>query len=202
MKQLLVATTNPGKQKEIRFFLQNLNIEQVFLQENNFLKDLIDKEPEESGKDLKENAIIKAMFYAEKTNKLTLADDTGLIVDVFPDKLGVRTHRYAKETELKGYERLLKEMKDIGPQKRTASFITVVALYDPIEKKTYSAKGESKGIIATKPAGKKGFGYDPVFIPLGKEKSFAQLSKPEKLKLSSRGKALQKIKKNLEKYES
>jgi XTP/dITP diphosphohydrolase len=197
LKKLLIATTNPGKQKEFKFFLQDLKIELVFLNERDPLP-----EPEEKAKSLKENALIKSEFYATRTKLTTLADDTGLIVDALPSKLGVKTHRYAQETELKGYERLIKELAGLKKSKRKAKFVTVVALYYPSQNKFFTAKGVCKGRIANSPKGSYGFGYDPIFIPEGRKISFAQMTKEAKIKLSSRGKALIKIKKRLHQYES
>lgn len=197
MIKLLIATTNAGKQEEISFFLKDLQLKLVYLSEFDSFA-----EPEEKAETLKENALLKAQYYAKKTKMLTLADDTGLVVEAIPNKLGIQTHRYAQETDLKGYQRLIKEMQGVIQAKRRAQFITVVVVYNPGDDTFFSAKGVCKGRIAESPSGENGFGYDPVFIPDDRSQSFAQISKKNKIKISSRGIALRKIKKELKKYES
>ena len=197
MKKLLIATTRKGKLNEFKGVLKHLKFNFLTLKDINFHN----IEPKENRKTFKENSIIKAKFYGKKANLLTLADDSGLIVDVLPNKLGVKTKRYAKGSDKNRYKKLLKEMINIPSGKRKARFVSAVTLYNPKTRKLITTHGICEGKIAFKPQGLNGFGFDPVFIVKEADKHFAELTLEEKNKVSHRAKALQKIIKRLKKYE-
>jgi XTP/dITP diphosphohydrolase len=127
-----------------------------------------------------------------------LADDSGLEVDFLNGQPGVRSARFAGEgaTDKKNLEKLLGLLKECPWEKRQARFRCVLALIVS-EKETIFAEGACEGVIADGPAGNNGFGYDPVFVPVGFDRSFAQLESTIKNKISHRGKALIELKKKL-----
>lgn len=205
MNKLLIATRRQGKLKEFKAILKDLNLHLLTLADINFPN----IEPEENGQSFKENAEIKAKFYGQKAKLPTLADDSGLIVDVLPNKLGVRTKRYTPGTDKDRYLKLLQELTKAPNNKRTARFKAAISFYDP--KKNDIVKttiGTCEGKISQKPKGKNGFGFDPVFIPNNKDKinknlknkHLAQLTLNQKNKISHRSKALKKITKYLKQY--
>lgn len=195
-KALLIATRNQGKFEEIKQFLQSLNFRLISLKDHNSPNLKV----KEKGSSFKENAEVKARFYGEKTGYLTLADDSGLLVDALPGKLGTKSKRYTLGSDKKRKEKLLKELKILPKNKRGARFITVLALFDPKSGQLKTARGVCEGSIAFQSRGKHGFGYDSVFIAKGLKKHLAQLSLEEKNQISARGQALKKIKKILTDY--
>jgi XTP/dITP diphosphohydrolase len=124
---------------------------------------------------------------------LSLADDSGLEVDALQGKPGVYSARFAGEhaTDEENNAKLLKLMESVPDEKRTARFVSVIAICDP-QGHVETVRGECKGTIARIPAGNGGFGYDPLFIPQGYEQTYAQLSAEEKNRISHRGVALAK----------
>lgn len=199
MKKLLIATTRKGKIDEFLGILKDLRFEFLSLKDINFPE----IEPEETGKNFAENSQIKARFYGTKTDLLTLADDSGLLVKALPGKLGIKTKRYAPGTDKNRYLKLLQEMKNFSGEKRKAQFVAAVSLYNPqkhaIVKTTL---GICEGQISFRPKGKNGFGFDPVFVVAKLSTHFAQLTLEEKNKISHRALALLKIKPWLKKYEN
>jgi len=189
MRKLLVATKNKGKFKEFYGILKKIPYEIITLDKINLNFDI-----QETGKTFEENAVLKAKKYAQASGFLTLADDSGLCVDYLRGLPGINSARYIKGTDKDRYEYLLKQLENVPMNKRTAVFVSVVALFDPKIKKTITKSGECRGRIAFEPKGNNGFGYDPVFIVDKIGKHFAQLSFEEKNQLSHRAKALQKIK--------
>ncbi|HEX67692.1 MAG TPA: RdgB/HAM1 family non-canonical purine NTP pyrophosphatase, partial [bacterium] len=142
-----------------------------------------------------ENALLKAKFWAEKTGKWALADDTGLEVEALNGAPGVHTSRYAGENASyeDNWKKLLKNMEGIPWEKRKARFRCVIVIVSP-KGKRYIAEGSVEGYITLEAKGNKGFGYDPVFYVPEKGKTLAEMSLEEKNSLSHRGKALQKAK--------
>lgn len=197
VKKLLVATREKGKLDELLDILGDLDFKIVTLEDINFPN----MEPREKNNSFTENAAIKAKFYGKKSGLLTIADDSGLIVDALPNKLGVRSKRYKKGTDIDRYNKLLKDLEKIPKEKRRARFISAVAVYDPQTKEINTIEGICEGEISFKPKGSHGFGYDPVFIVAGLNKHFAQLTMEEKNQISHRAKALIKIKPRLKHYE-
>jgi XTP/dITP diphosphohydrolase len=155
-------------------------------------------EIEEDGKSFTENALKKAQFYSRHFGKLTLADDSGLEVDILKGFPGIYSARYAGESasHQENNRKLLKEMEGIPMSKRGARFRCVIAVVSPDGREVVT-EGSCKGMIGFKEVGKKGFGYDPLFILPQYGKSMAQLSMEEKNRISHRGKALRKLRKIL-----
>lgn len=183
MKKLLIATHNAGKKKEIAEILEPLGWE-VFT-----LDDVAQPipEPEETGKTYEENALIKAKHAGDIAKLLTMADDSGIEVEVLPGELGVYSARYAKSDDER-VQKLLKVMK--GQTNRGARFVSCIVLYDPTTQTHHSFFGEVVGKLAEEPRGSQGFGYDPIFIPDGYTETFGELGSEVKNKVSHRAKAL------------
>jgi len=185
--QLVLATNNEDKIKEIRYLLEDLPI--TVLTRSDFL-DFPDVE--ETGTTLEENAKLKAAAIAEFCDLPALADDSGLEVDALDGAPGVYSSRYAGEnvTYHDNNEKLLKELEGVSDDKRTARFRCVIAIcwggdeFDIVD-------GRAEGSIAHDIAGREGFGYDPVFIHTATGKRFAEMTLEEKNIVSHRGLALQ-----------
>jgi len=198
MNKLLIATFRKGKLDEFFGVLGDLKIKLLTLEDINFPK----IEPKEIGKTFIANAVIKAKFYGQKTGLLTLADDSGLQVKALPNKLGVKTKRYASGKDKDRWQKLLKEMINVPDTKRQAQFVSAVALFNPGTNGLKTAQGICKGKIARYAKGNHGFGYDPIFIVAKLNKHFAELTLEEKNQISHRGHSLKKIKKYLKEYTS
>jgi len=153
-------------------------------------------ETEENGKTFTENALKKARFYSTYFDQLTLADDSGLEVKSLKGMPGVYSARYAGEraSPQENNRKLLREMEGIPTSKRGARFKCVMALVSTDGKEAVT-EGVCTGRIGFKEEGKRGFGYDPLFILPNYGKSMAQLSIEEKNRISHRGKALRKLRK-------
>ncbi len=190
--KLLLATNNPGKLREVQEILAGLPFEVVTPAEVGVPPDF---DPPENGATFEENAQSKAQAYAEKTGLLSLADDSGLCVTALDGKPGVHSKRFIEGSDhdrnLKILE-LLKEKTD-----RSAYFISVICLYDPHTKETQCFEGRVEGTLAAEEHGTQGFGYDPIFIPTGYDKTFGELGNEVKNTLSHRARALQKAKEYL-----
>ena len=155
-------------------------------------------EVEEDGKSFAENALKKARFYSKVFGKLTLADDSGLEVDSLKGLPGVYSARYSGEraSSQKNNQKLLKEIEGIPLSKRGARFKCIIALASP-DGTEVVAEGTCRGRIGLRERGKRGFGYDPLFVLPKYGKTMAELSLKEKNKISHRGKALRKLRKIL-----
>jgi XTP/dITP diphosphohydrolase len=183
--KILIATNNKHKVNEIKSILNGDKFELFTLSDLN-----IDIEIEEDKDTLEGNALKKAEEIFKIVKIATIADDTGLFVDALDGEPGVFSSRYAGENAT--YDdnclKLLKSMKDIQEGKRNAYFKTVVCFYES-ENKHYFFDGICKGTITTEKSGEKGFGYDPLFIPEGFDRTYAEMSEEEKNSISHRGKA-------------
>lgn len=155
----------------------------------------------ETGRTFLANAKLKARAYARHTGMLTLADDSGLMVSALNGKPGVYSARFAGAgcTYLDNNEKLLRLLKHLPLVKRAAKFVSVIAVYQG-KKFIGSVKGECRGRIAFEIKGVNGFGYDPVFIPKGFSKTYAELPRVQKNRISHRGRALRKAKALILKY--
>lgn len=155
-------------------------------------------EIEEDGKTFTENALKKALFYSTYLEQLTLADDSGLEVETLKGMPGIHSARYAGERASPGEnnQKLLREMEGIPTSKRGARFKCVMALASTDGRKAVT-EGVCRGSIGFKEVGKRGFGYDPLFILPHYGKTMAQISIEEKNRISHRGKALRKMRKIL-----
>lgn len=193
-KKLILSTGNPHKVDEIKDILKSLPID-VLSKDDLGFKDF---EVEEDGRTLEENAIKKVSALKEKAEGIVMADDTGLFVDFLNGAPGVHSARYAGEntTYEKNNLKLLKELQGVPMKKRGAYFKTIIAL--AMENgNIVTVEGECKGTIGTEPKGDKGFGYDPLFIVDGYNKTFAELGEEIKNKISHRAKALDKLKEEI-----
>jgi len=155
-------------------------------------------EIEEDGKTFTENALKKALFYSTYFEQLTLADDSGLEVETLKGVPGIHSARYAGKRASPGEnnQKLLREMEGIPTSKRGARFKCVMALASTDGRKAVT-EGVCRGRIGFKEVGKRGFGYDPLFILPHYGKTMAQISIEEKNRISHRGKALRKMRKIL-----
>ena len=190
---LVIATRNPNKKAEIKDLLADFPIQ---------IKSLDDFGPlpgvEEDGDTFDENAYKKSSFAAKILGMPALADDSGLVVEALDGAPGVISARYAGQSasDEQRYRKLLAEMK--GKTNRKATFECVISIAVPGGPAlTYGARCE--GLIAEKPAGRNGFGYDPIFYYPPLKKTFAQLTREEKSRVSHRGKALRELRKEFDK---
>lgn len=188
LSEIVFASHNAGKIKEIKELLQPFGIN---------VKSALDMElpdVEETGATFAENSLLKSQTIAKLTGLPCIADDSGLCVDALNGAPGVYSARYAPNRDFdKGMEKLLAEMAQSPNKSRKAHFSCVISLAFP--NGGYELfEGRVDGHIAAEKQGSGGFGYDPLFIPDGFAKSFAQMSKDEKNQVSHRGRAVEKLK--------
>jgi XTP/dITP diphosphohydrolase len=194
--EIIVATGNRGKLREIRSALKGLGFQ---------IRGLMDfanvPEMEEDGESFAENGLKKARFYSQFFGKLTIADDSGLEVDALGGTPGIYSARYAGigASDQENRKKLLKELEGVPISRRGAGFKCVMAMVSPDGREALT-EGSCRGRIGFKEIGKKGFGYDPIFILTRHGKTMAQLSLEEKNRVSHRGKALRKLRKLLKTY--
>jgi len=189
MKQLLLATNNKHKIAELKALLSDLPLELLTLSDVSVPQPL----PEE-GETLRENALQKARTVHLHTKLPALADDSGLEVFYLNGRPGVFSSRYSgpSATDERNNEKLLGEMRGVPPRRRRAQFHAVVALVgDRLEE---VAEGICLGKLTERPKGTNGFGYDPIFLPDGFTRTYAELTAEEKNKISHRAKALASMK--------
>lgn len=195
MKSLAIATKNSGKLREITDLLSDLHINVISMEEAGFTGDI-----EETGSTFEENAIIKARTVYEATGITTMADDSGLEVDCLNGAPGIYSSRFAGTGA--SYEAMIKKllemMKGVPYNRRNARFVCAIAVVGR-NGEVITVRGECEGFIAEEPAGKRGFGYDPVFVVPELGLTMAQLEPGEKNRISHRGKALRMIKEILKK---
>ena len=195
IKELLIGTNNKGKLKEIRNLLPK-NIKTYST------SDFQLKSPRENGKSFEENSIIKSKYFSNKTNLICLADDSGLEIDLLNKKPGIYSARWAgtrgdfQKAIKRVYKQLSKKDKLWREKKIKARFICALSICY-LNKKIASVLGKVEGYISEKPKGKNGFGYDPIFIPKNKRKTFGEMSSLQKYKTDHRFIAFKKIKKFL-----
>lgn len=192
MQRLLLATGNSGKIQEFKKYLESAG--GISAIEFETLRDLDRKisdayQPVESGDTFQANAYIKAKSLYDLINRPVIAEDSGLVVEALGGRPGVHSARYAPD-DTSRIERMLEELK--GVKNRKAGF-TACICYILNDNDTVYFYGRIDGTIAEKPRGKDGFGYDPVFMPDGYDKTFAEMKFDEKTNLSHRGCALLKL---------
>lgn len=188
MIRILLASRNRQKLKELATCLQGLELDLITLDE------VGDAPPvEEDGTTFQDNAVKKATEVARATGMLTVADDSGLVVDALGGAPGVRSSRYAHETatDRENNDKLLREMADVPEELRSARFVCAAAVADP-DGLVGVVEGSCEGSIAFEERGEHGFGYDPLFTKAGYNKTFAELSPDIKNRISHRFLALQK----------
>ena len=184
MRNICSVTGNQNKIIEVEKLIKNFKL--ISTKDLNFYDEIPETE-----NTIKGNAFIKSSFIYNKFNINCFSDDSGLFINALGGEPGVRSARYASEipdTE-KNIKLVLKKLK--GEKDRSASFESCICLI--IDGKTSYFKGSVKGIITSKRLGSRGFGYDPIFIPEGFERSFAQMSLEEKNKISHRSIATKKL---------
>ena len=187
--ELVIATGNRKKLKEIQTILSGPPFRILCLADFPEIP-----EPPENGKTFAENAVSKAKYYAQELGRTVLSEDSGLEVQALDGKPGVYSARFAgpEKRDADNIAAVLNLMKEVPMQKRQASF-TSAACVATAEGKTFLFEGRKNGFIALEPAGKNGFGYDPIFFLPELKKTFAELSPQEKNVLSHRRIALEKV---------
>lgn len=187
--EIVLATRNKKKIEEIRRITTDLSVEILSLADYPNCPETIEDRDNFEG-----NAVKKAVEVCQCTGKPALADDSGLEVNALKGAPGIYSARYAGENanDVRNNEKLLAELKNVSPEKRGAQFVCCMALALP-DGTVKTFLGYAKGRIGLEPKGKTGFGYDPVFIPEGFEKTFAEMTGEEKDNLSHRGKALENV---------
>lgn len=187
-KELVIATRNKKKFKEIERLFKDSNIKILSLDSFPDVPEVVEDKDTFQG-----NAIKKALVVSSHIKRLVLADDSGLEVDSLDGEPGVYSSRYAgpSKSDKENNAKLLRKLADKSPDKRRARFRCVIAIADK-GKLIKTVEGTCEGIIGDKEEGVSGFGYDPLFIPEGYKESFAILGPEVKDKLSHRGEALKK----------
>ncbi len=189
MRRLLLATTNPGKLREIRAVLTGAPVEVLTLAHLPTIEP-----PEETGATFAENARLKAVYYAQHTGLPTAAEDSGLVVDALDGAPGVHSARYlhpeaSYPERFAAIERALAERPEAP---RTARFICALAVAEG-GAIIFEASGAIEGLIAPRPAGTGGFGYDPIFYYPPYAASLAEVSEADKLRVAHRGQAFRAL---------
>jgi XTP/dITP diphosphohydrolase len=195
ISKLLIGTNNKGKYKEIKDLLPK-NIKTHSSLEFKL------KSPRENGLTFSENSIIKSKHFSKKTKLICLADDSGLEIDILNKSPGIYSARWGgkkgdfKKAINRVYKELSKRDKNWKHKKIKARFICALSICH-LDKKIASVLGKVEGHISEKPKGKNGFGYDPIFIPKNKTKTFGEMSSLQKYKIDHRFVAFKKIRKFL-----
>ena len=194
MQKIVFASKNDGKIEEIKAMLEGLRVVLSSLSDYKDIPDIV-----EDGKTFLDNALKKARIVSEFTGEIALADDSGLEVDCLGGEPGIYSSRYAGEnaTDESNMQKLLENLRGVPSPKRGASFRCVLVLYQP-DGAFESFEGELRGQIHDKPAGERGFGYDPVFFLPERGMTVAQLLPEVKNTISHRAQAFHKLKKSLE----
>ena len=193
IKVLIIGTNNKGKLKEIRSLLPK-HIKALSTSSFNL------KSPIENGKTFKENSCIKSRYFSKKTNLFCLADDSGLEIDIIKKRPGIFSARWGgknsdfKKAINKVYSEIKKKEPNWKKKKIKARFICALSI-SFLDKTIVCVEGKVDGTISDEPRGLNGFGYDPIFIPLNKKKTFGEMNPLQKYKLDHRYKAFKKIKK-------
>ena len=193
IKEIFIGSNNQGKIKEIADLLpKNIKIFSNL--------DFNISSPKETGKTFQQNSLLKARYFSKKTKKICLSDDSGIEVDILNKAPGIYSADWAgrkKNFNLaikKLYKKLLSKDKNWKNKKIKARFICVLTIYSP-NQKFISKMGKVEGHISKTKKGNNGFGYDPIFIPIGKRMTFGQMKPSKKYRIDHRYKAFNKIKK-------
>ena len=195
ISKLLIGTNNKGKYKEIKDLLPK------YIKTHSTSEFKL-KSPREDGSTFEENSIIKSKHFSKKTRLICLADDSGLEIDILNKSPGIYSARWGgkkgdfKKAINRVYKELSKKDKNWKYKKVKARFICALSICY-LDKKIASVLGKIEGFISTKPKGKNGFGYDPIFIPKNRRKTFGEMSSLQKYKIDHRFAAFKKIRKFL-----
>ena len=182
---IVIATQNPGKIKEMLPFIKKLNTKIYFA------KDFKLKEPKEDGSNFVENALKKSRYVNNKTKKVSIADDSGLVIPSLQGKPGIFSARWAGEK--KDFNRAMKKVNNLLYKKKTNAYYISVLAISWNKKKEEIFIGKIFGSLTWPPRGNLGFGYDPIFIPKGYSKTFGELSNKVKNNISHRVIAFKKL---------
>jgi XTP/dITP diphosphohydrolase len=193
LKRIVLASRNQGKIKEIQVMLADLGIDLLSLNDYPGIPEIV-----EDGNSFLENAVKKARVVAEATGEVALADDSGLEVDVLGGAPGIYSARYAGKDadDRQNFRKLLSDLKGMASDSRGAAFRCTLVLY-PADGCYEIFEGRWEGMIAEKPVGQGGFGYDPVFFLPDLGVTVAELSPEVKNRISHRAKAVAKLKEKL-----
>jgi XTP/dITP diphosphohydrolase len=189
MKEVIIATKNPGKAREFEYIFASRGIEVRTLLDFPEIPDV-----DETGSTFEENAILKAEAVSQALGKMVIGDDSGLMVDALEGRPGIYSARYAGEqkNDQNNTDKVLSELEGIPEEKRSASFYCALAVALPGQE-TITVSGTCEGRILEEQRGTNGFGYDPVFYVPEKGLAMAELSSDEKNKISHRANALKKL---------
>ena len=185
MKKILIATTNEGKKREMLEVFDKLEVD--FLSLSDF--DPVE-EPDETGKNFEENALIKAQFFSEKLGLPAIGEDSGLILEAFPEKFGLRTRREFNAEDDTDWLRQFLDLLE-GSKNRRATFFSAMTFFDPETgtKKTFLGKTSGKIVDFPQAPLEKGIPVSAVFLSDGENLVYSALSRAQKNKISHRGKA-------------
>jgi XTP/dITP diphosphohydrolase len=190
MNRVVLASGNAGKLRELEALLAPFGF--VLTAQSAFGIET----PPETGETFVANALLKARYAARLAGHPALADDSGIEVDALQGRPGVYSARFAGEgaCDRDNLEKMLRELDGVPPVKRSARYQCVIVLVSsPDDPQPVIAQGTWEGRIALQPAGRGGFGYDPIFVPAGSDRTAAQLSAEEKNAVSHRGRALRAL---------
>jgi len=185
INSIVIASQNPGKIKEMLPFIKKLNTKIYFA------KDFKLKEPKEDGSNFVENALKKSRYVNNKTKKVSIADDSGLVIPSLQGKPGIFSSRWAGEK--KDFNRAMKKVNNLLYKKKTNAYYISVLAISWNKKKEEIFIGKIFGSLTWPPRGNLGFGYDPIFIPKGYSKTFGELSNKVKNNISHRVIAFKKL---------
>ena len=185
INSIVIASQNPGKIKEMLPFIKKLNTKIYFA------KDFKLKEPKEDGSNFVENALKKSRYVNNKTKKVSIADDSGLVIPSLQGKPGVFSARWAGEK--KDFNKAMKKVNNLLYKKKTNAYYISVLAISWNKKKEEIFIGKIFGSLTWPPRGNLGFGYDPIFIPKGYSKTFGELSNKVKNNISHRVIAFKKL---------
>ena len=185
INSIVIASQNPGKIKEMLPFIKKLNTKIYFA------KDFKLKEPKEDGSNFVENALKKSRYVNNKTKKVSIADDSGLVIPSLQGKPGIFSARWAGEK--KDFNKAMKKVNNLLYKKKTNAYYISVLAITWNKKKEEIFIGKIFGSLTWPPRGNLGFGYDPIFIPKGYNKTFGELSNKVKNNISHRVIAFKKL---------
>jgi XTP/dITP diphosphohydrolase len=184
--KVVLATNNPGKLRELKALAANESWLELVLAPDGF-------DPAETGKTFIENAKIKASAAARMTGTMSVADDSGLIVEALNGRPGIHSARYCEGSDEDRRNKLLEELSKTPDDRRQAAFMCAMAVADPDGSIAYTAIRFWEGLILREARGANGFGYDPIFQPLNKKTTAAELDPEEKNRVSHRGQAWNQV---------
>jgi XTP/dITP diphosphohydrolase len=191
--KLVIATHNSGKLREIRALLEPYGIECLGAAELDL------PEPDETGNTFVDNADLKARQAADLSGLPALADDSGLAVDALGGRPGIFSARWAEDEDgnrdwMRAMERVWREVEAAGPEaSHDAHFVCALSLAWPEDGQAESFEGKVYGTLAWPPRGERGFGYDPIFVPVGREQTFGEMEPEQKHAISHRAEAFRRL---------